>query len=145
MALAIAPHRLLADERLSSLARHALELLDGPEGHLAVGKTADAESAQALPRDLGILLQQVLEAVAAGATVTVMTTPDVITTSTAAAMLGISRPTLMKIIREGGIEAHKVGTHTRIRTDDAVEFKRARRERERAAFAALLEAEGDEE
>ena len=97
-----------------------------------------------LPRELGVLLQEVLRAVASGSTVTVVTTPSVVTTSTAAALLGISRPTLMKMIREGVIEAHKVGTHTRLRTQDVLEAKRARRERERAAFEALLEAEGDE-
>jgi hypothetical protein len=50
----------------------------------------------------------------------------------------------MKMIQEGVIEAHKVGTHTRLRTQDVLEARRARRERERAAFEALLEAEGDE-
>jgi len=145
MATAVTPNRLLASERESELARTALESLQGPQGYLALG-SADATDAatQPLPRELGVLLQEVLRAVAAGSTVTVVTTPSVVTTSTAAAMLGISRPTLMKMIREGAIAAHKVGTHTRLRAEDVLEFKRARRARERAAFEALLEAEGDE-
>ena len=91
-----------------------------------------------------MLLQTVLQAMASGATITVMTTPAEITTSTAAAMLGVSRPTVIKMIRDGALPAHKVGSHTRLLTDDVVVAKRARRERERAAFAALLETEGDE-
>ncbi len=145
MATAVAPNRLLAGEHESKMARRVLESLDGPQGYLALGADSSGSGdTEPLPRELGVLLQNVLQAVASGATVTVVTTPDVVTTSTAAAMLGISRPTLMKMIREGQIEAHKVGTHTRLRAQDVLEARRARRERERAAFAALLEAEGDE-
>lgn len=142
MATSISQHRLLAGEQEAALARDALESLEGPQGYLALGQV-DATT-EPLPRELGVLLQEVLRAVASGSTVTIVTTPSVVTTSTAAAMLGISRPTLMKLIREDVIEAHKVGTHTRLRTQDVLEAKRARRERERAAFKALLEAEGDE-
>lgn len=141
MATAVSKGRIVAGEHDVALAREVLASLEGPQGYLAVGHV---DVTQPLPRELGVLLQEVLQAIASGATVTVATTPPVVTTSTAAAMLGISRPTLMKMIQEGTIEAHKVGTHTRLRTEDVLEAKRARRERERAAFAALLEAEGDE-
>lgn len=141
MATAITRNRLLASEREVALARTTLESLEGPHGYLALGQ-ADAAT-QPLPRELGALLQEVLRGIASGS-VTVSTIPSVVTTSTAAAMLGVSRPTLMKMIREGVLDAHKVGSHTRLRSEDVLEFKRARRERERAAFAALLEAEDDE-
>lgn len=145
MATAVTPNRLLASERDSELARTTLESLRGPQGFLALGTTdATGSAVRPLPRELGVLLQEVLQAVAAGSTVTVVTTPSVVTTSTAAAMLGLSRPTLMRLVREGAIPAHKVGTHTRLLTEDVLEFKRARRARERAAFEALLEAEGNE-
>ena len=134
--------RLLAGEREVESAKTTLESLDGPHGYLAVGE--EASTMRPLPRELGVLLQEVLRAMASGATVTVMSTPAEITTSTAAAMLGISRPTLMKMITDGAIPAHKVGTHTRLLTEDVTAAKRARRVRERAAFAALLEAEADE-
>ena len=145
MATAVTPSRLLASERESELARAALESLQGLRGYLALS-SADATDATVdpLPRELGVLLQEVLRAVAAGSTVTVVTAPSVVTTSTAAAMLGVSRPTLMKMIGDGALPAHKVGTHTRLRAEDVLEVKRARRARERAAFEALLEAEGDE-
>lgn len=145
MATAVTPHRLLASERESVLARRTLESLEGTQGYLALGSSNATDAiAEPLPRELGVLLQEVLQAVAAGSTVTVVTTPSVVTTSTAAAMLGISRPTLMKMVRDGFVAAHKVGTHTRLRTEDVLELKRTRRARERAAFEALLEAEGDE-
>lgn len=135
--------RLLTDEREIGLAKEVLASLDGPLGYLSVGRT-DAEP-EPLPRELGRLLQDVLRAVASGATVTVASIPAEVTTSTAAAMLGISRPTLMKLVQEGVLPAHKVGTHTRLRSADVLRAKRERRERERAAFRALLDLEGDDE
>lgn len=143
MATAITPNRLLASEHDSELARDTLESLRGPHGYLALGG-ADGSASRPLPRELGVLLQEVLHAVASGSTVTVTTTPSVVSTSTAAALLNISRPTLMKLIRDGAIPAHNVGSHTRLRTEDVLEARRARRARERAAFEALLEAEADE-
>lgn len=135
--------RLFTHERDAELARDVLGTLDGPGGYLSVAR-GDTPT-RPVPREVGQLLQRILEAVASGATVTVTSTPAEITTSTAAAMLGVSRPTLMKMIKNGAVPAHKVGTHTRLRTEDVLTAKRERRERERAAFAALLELEGDEE
>lgn len=135
--------RLLTDTHDASLARDVLGTLDSPEGFLSVSRPGAAP--RPLPREVGELLQHVLKAVASGSTVTVSTLPDEVTTSTAAAMLGISRPTLMKMVTNGDIPAHKVGTHTRLRTDDVVAARRARRQREREAFAALLDLEDDEE
>ena len=134
--------RLLVDERDAEMARGVLSTLDGPTGYLSVGRV-DAD-AQPLPREVGVLLQEVLSAVAAGSSITLTTIPREVTTSTAAAMLGISRPTLMKLVDAGSIPSHKVGSHTRLLASDVLTAKKARRARERAAFAALLEAENDE-
>jgi len=136
-------HDVVADERDVELAQQVLTLLEGAEGSLAVERS-DTD-AQPVPREIGVLLQEVLRAVATGSSVTITTAPPELTTTAAATMLGISRPTLMKLVRDGEIPAHKVGTHTRLRTVDVLEAKKARRTRERVAFAALLELEGDEE
>ncbi|WP_053071716.1 helix-turn-helix domain-containing protein [Cellulomonas sp. A375-1] len=133
---------LLTDARDAKLAQQVLTSLEGPDGFLVVERADTA--AQPLPRETGRLLQEVLRSVATGSTITITTTPREVTTSAAAAMLGISRPTLMKLIKDGSIPAHKVGTHTRLLSADVLEAKRARRARERAAFAALLELEDDE-
>lgn len=69
--------------------------------------------------------------------------PAVLTTTTAAGILGISRPTLMKLIDKGEIPSHKVGSHTRLKAVDVYSALRARRERERAAFAELMELDYD--
>lgn len=135
------PGRLLVDEQDARLARDVLSTLDGPAGFLSVGRT-DLPS-QPLPLEIGRLIQEVLRGVASGASMSIATIPREVTTSTAAAMLGISRPTLMKLIKDGTIPAHKVGSHTRLLSEDVMAARKARRARERAAFAALLEAEAE--
>ncbi|WP_159806123.1 helix-turn-helix domain-containing protein [Cellulomonas citrea] len=136
-------NRLLTNERDAEMAREVLDDLVGPAGQLAVGQVG-SQVATPLPPELGVILQQVLRAVAEGSSVTVTSIPKELTTSSAAAMLGMSRPTLMRLVAEGHLPAHKVGSHTRLLADDVVAYRKARRARERAAFAELLELEGDE-
>ena len=52
-------------------------------------------------------------------------------------MLGLSRPTLMKLIESGEIAHVKVGTHYRVPAQAVLEFQRARRARREQAAEAL--------
>lgn len=101
--------------------------------------TVDAPSQReaSIPGELIDLFRRVLDAVASGERITVGTLPVEMTTAVAADQLGISRPTLMKLIASGEIPAHKVGTHNRIKTDDVMAFRKRRAERQRAAFDEL--------
>lgn len=62
---------------------------------------------------------------------------ELFTTTEAATMLGLSRPTLMKHIEAGEIEHVKVGTHHRIPVQAILEFQRSRRARRENAAEAL--------
>lgn len=135
MATAVAPNRLLTSDTDSALASDVLGTLDVPSGFLAVGHADSA--AQPVPEQLGRLLQRVLESVAQGATVTISTMPAELTTVTAASLIGVSRPTLMKMIREGRLPAHKVGSQTRLKASDVMQFIRQRQDAQRAAFDEL--------
>ncbi len=135
--------RVMATAHEAGLARDVLTHLESPRGALAVEQ--DDGRLVPVPPAIGRVLQQVLEVMSRGGTVTIAAVPEVLTTSTAAGILGISRPTLMKMINEGKIPAHKVGTHHRLKAHDVNAALRARRARERAAFAELLELEGAED
>lgn len=127
-------------------ARHASDVLAelvGPTGTLAVERSGQPRVA--VPAELGKILEEILATMARGGTVTIGCIPDVLTTSAAARLLGISRPTLMKMIDDGTLASHKVGTRHRLKSKDVTAALRARRERERAAFAELLELEGDDD
>ena len=89
------------------------------------------------------VMARVLSIVARGGTVTIGSMPEELTTSTAAEQLGVSRPTLMKMIERGEIDAHKVGTHTRLRSTDVMEFRRSRQARRRQAFEELRALEDE--
>ncbi len=91
----------------------------------------------ALSRSTSALLEAVLHVAAKGGKVTFTTLPSEMTTAAAAALLGISRPTLMKKIRDKEIPAHKVGSHTRVKTDDLMKFKAARNAKQKKVFSDL--------
>jgi excisionase family DNA binding protein len=66
--------------------------------------------------------------------VVVVPVKEMYTTTESAALLGISRATLMKLIDAGDIEAVMVGTHHRVPADGLVTYQRGRQaSRDRAA------------
>ncbi|SJM61129.1 possible excisionase [Gulosibacter sp. 10] len=69
--------------------------------------------------------------------------PEELTTSLASAILGVSRPTLMKRIEAGEIPAHKVGSHTRINRDDLMRYRRSQEARRQAAIEGFLDIDDD--
>lgn len=138
MAAVMERRDIVVEPRAADEARIVADGLGGPRPGVGAvisveGRTID------LPPALADLVGAVVRAVAAGRTVTVGTLPDELTTTVAAEQLGISRPTLMKLINDGKIPAHKVGSHTRVLTEDVVMFRRARLDRQRAALAELIE------
>jgi excisionase family DNA binding protein len=62
---------------------------------------------------------------------------EMFTTTEAATMLGLSRPTLMKLVESGEIDHVKVGTHHRISAQAILNFHGARKARREQAAEAL--------
>ena len=127
-------HRVMTTVRDAEQAQAVLAELSGPQGHLVVEHSGRST---VIPPELGRMIQRLLDAVAQGETITVSRLPKELTTSAAAALLDISRPTLMKMIESGEIPSHKVGSHHRLLASDVIAARRARRAREFAAFQAL--------
>lgn len=89
-----------------------------------------------LPEELYRVLRQVAEALQAGLAVTVAPTTKTLTTQQAAELLGVSRPTVIRLLDEGEIPFDRVGSHRRIILRDLLAY----RERRRTAQYAALEA-----
>ena len=137
MTLAL-PNQVLADERDAREAQRLSRELGQPGSTLQVTQPTDAQAIE-VPRELVEMLEGVLQAIASGQTITITRMPEKLTTTAAAHVLGVSRPTLMKMIDAGRIPAHKVGTHTRLLSKDVLAERDARMERERAASMRLLD------
>ncbi|QXV63516.1 DNA-binding protein (plasmid) [Amycolatopsis sp. TNS106] len=133
---------LLANERDQQQAKTlASQLPDrGARFTAASDKTGDAVP---VPNELSQLIAQVIQAVARGHAVTVSSMPEELTTTAAAQLLGVSRPTLMRKVNAGEIPSHKVGSHTRLWTTDVLREQQARRQRQLAAFNELRALEDD--
>ncbi|MGC4175662.1 helix-turn-helix domain-containing protein [Demequina sp.] len=88
-------------------------------------------------------MARVFADLARGRTLTIGALPDELTTTVAAEQAGVSRPTLMKWIRDGELAAHKVGSHTRVKTADLLALRRSRAVAQREALAQLLALEDE--
>ena len=120
--------QLLQEETLNQAQTEAKKLL-GDSNETAVTLTVSGNESQEIGDALSQVIQQVLHALAQGQRIEIQTSPQYLTTTMAARRIGISRPTLMKAIRAGELPAHKVGSHFRIRTQDADSFRKALLER----------------
>lgn len=87
-----------------------------------------------LPKDVSGIVLSVLENLAQGSRVVLSITPQELRTTAAAEMLGISRPTLLKLVREGKITSHKVGSHHRFALNDIMEYRTQQQRAKREAF-----------
>lgn len=75
-----------------------------------------------LPAGIGQLLREALEEMGRGHAVRVLPVAAELTTQEAAEILGISRPTMVRLLDEGRIPSWKVGTHRRVRLEDVTAF-----------------------
>ena len=90
-----------------------------------------------LPKDVSVIVTTVLESLSKGSRVVISTTPKELRTTAAAEMLGISRPTLLKLVREGELPSHKVGAHHRFLLNDVLEYRDKQQEIKMVHFLAV--------
>jgi len=88
-----------------------------------------------LPSQLFDVLRFVGTTLASGSGVTVVPCGTRLTTQDAADFLGISRPTLVKILESGALPFEKVGRHRRVLLDDLVDYQERERARRRTVLA----------
>jgi excisionase family DNA binding protein len=126
----------------SRAAESALRTLSGhPVAGASLHVREDGkETAVELPREVVALLVEVLGQIANGNGVRVVPVHAELTTQQAADILNVSRPHLVKLVENGAMPFHMVGTHRRIRLGDLLDYK-ARFEAEQDAHLAELTAE----
>lgn len=93
----------------------------------------------ALPAEAFRVLADVVHAMREGKAITVVPIDQLLTTQEAATFLGVSRPTLVRLLEAGEIafERPSAGRHRRVRLEDVLEYQRRRRTERRAALDEL--------
>lgn len=87
-----------------------------------------------LPEEVYRILVKVVEGLREGKVITVVPRTQRLTTQEAADFLGISRPTLVKLLEQGQIPYDQPGRHRRILFSDLLMYQQHRREERRAAL-----------
>jgi excisionase family DNA binding protein len=89
-----------------------------------------------LPVELYRVLRQVVQALRDGLAVSVVPVTQTVTTQQAAELLGVSRPTVIRLLDSGRLPYEKIGSHRRIELRDLLAY----RDERRAAQYAVLDA-----
>jgi excisionase family DNA binding protein len=103
-------------------------LLLGPDGEQAP-----------LPEEVYRILIRVVEALREGKAITVVPLTQRLTTQEAADFLGVSRPTLVKLLDQGKIPYEQPGRHRRILFSDLLHYAERRQDERSAALDQMTE------
>lgn len=128
---------LETSEAIDTAKRLVDSLAPGDSVELGVKVGEREREILSLGSEVSDVLMRVLGMLASGGRIAFVSAPEVLSTTEAARMLGISRPTLMKLVREGKIPAFKVGTHTRLQRDAVLRFRDEREQTRRKALESL--------
>lgn len=92
-----------------------------------------------LPPKVLRLFADLLGSLAQGKAVSIIPKELDLTTQEAAMFLNISRPYFIRLLEEGKMPFHKVGTHRRVRFEDVVKYKDDRRQASQEAIQQLVD------
>jgi excisionase family DNA binding protein len=97
-----------------------------------------------LPSEVYDVLFEVVTAMSKGQAISVVPKSQRLTTREAADFLGISRPTLVKILENGEIPFEQPSRHRRVLLSDLVAFKQRRRHSRRATLAEMTRSAAEQ-
>ena len=112
-----------------------------PDDTQAAQYQLDLLRAQAgrLPVRLAEVLDSLLQDLAAGRAVQVMTLEEEIGTQQAAELLNVSRPYLVKLVESGALPHRKVGPRRRLYLEDVLTYRAGLEAQRQAALQALAD------
>lgn len=96
-----------------------------------------------MPDELYEVLRDVLDALVHGMAITVAPTHTTLSTSQAAKLLGVSRPTLVSLLEQGAVSYEQPARHRKVKLGDLLAY-RERTRRSRAAGLDQMVGEAEE-
>ncbi|MDO5617888.1 helix-turn-helix domain-containing protein [Kocuria sp.] len=127
--------RIPVDEQTMREARETVALPDVRDAVLILRFPDGTE--RELPTKLETLLGDAIRTLTQQGSVSLGQLPDELTSTVAADLLSVSRPTLMKWVQAGEIDSYRVGSHTRFQREVVLSKKAEIKARQRKAFEAL--------
>lgn len=115
---------------LRRIVQHGDAKLVGPDGRQV-----------AIPEPVHDLLLVILKNLQAGKAISIVPEHQQLTTQRAANILGVSRPFLVRLLENGDIPFHMVGSHRRIYLGDLLDYKRRRDAARHEAINNMARAE----
>jgi excisionase family DNA binding protein len=115
-------------ERFGAFGQEPVTKVIGPNGEEIV-----------LPAQVFEALRDIVQLMAQGRAVTIAPVHQRLTTQEAADLLGISRPTLVKLLESGEIAFEQPGRHRRVRLVDVLEYRDRRSAQRRDALDRMVE------
>lgn len=113
-------------------------MLDSPYEGARPGLLLGPDGEQVpLPEEVYHLLADVVDAMREGKIITLVPHTQRLTTQEAADFLGVSRPTLVKLLQEGKIPFEQPGRHRRVLFTDVLAYRERMREDRRTALAEM--------
>lgn len=112
-----------------------------PRYFLAGAATGDQVE---IPEEIHRVLLQVIDSMQRGLAVSILPQSKTLTTQQAADLLGISRPTLVKLLDEQKLPFERVGTHRRVLLVDVMIFRDRRRQEQYEALEEMRSTLDDE-
>lgn len=98
-----------------------------------------------VPPEVHQVLLQVVAALKAGRAVTVAPQSTTLTTQQAADLLGVSRPTVIKLLDRGEIPYERIGERRRLQLRDVLDYRERRRREQYEALDAMAVDIDDED
>ena len=111
-------------------------MLTAQQAGFHVVGAADSDRVELDP-ELRRVLMRVTDAFRRGEAVTVAPRSSTVSTQQAAELLGVSRPTVVKLIDDGHLPCERPGTHRRVSLENVLAYRDARTQHRREALSSL--------
>lgn len=116
----ILEHEPMSEEEQPTLQKIARLLQDNPSASLLIGTEGEVIE---LPKAVVQVLKQVITHIGRSQSIFAVSDGPMLTTQEAADLLDVSRPHMIKLLKEAKIPYTEVGSHRRIHVDDVLQYK----------------------